>query len=74
MPEKIRVMLSDDHTILRTGLKMLIGAAEDMEVVAEAADGEEAIAQVESVRPEVVLMDISMPKIDGIKATKEIKR
>ena len=74
MPEKIRVMLSDDHTILRTGLKMLIGAAEDMEVVAEAADGEEAIAQVETVRPEVVLMDISMPKIDGIKATKEIKR
>lgn len=74
MPEKIRVMLSDDHTILRTGLKMLIGGAEDMEVVAEAADGEEAIAQVEAVHPEVVLMDISMPKIDGIKATKEIKR
>lgn len=74
MPEKIRILLSDDHTILRTGLKMLIGAAGDLEVIGEAQDGEEAVELAERLRPDVVLMDISMPKMDGIKATAEIKR
>jgi two-component system response regulator NreC len=74
MPEKIRILLSDDHTILRTGLRMLIGAAGDLEVIGEAQDGEEAVALTERLAPDVVLMDISMPKMDGIKATAEIKR
>lgn len=74
MPEKIRILLSDDHTILRTGLKMLIGAAGDLEVIGEAQDGEEAVELAERLKPDVVLMDISMPKMDGIKATAEIKR
>jgi two-component system response regulator NreC len=74
MAEKIRILLSDDHTILRTGLRMLIGAAGDLEVIGEAQDGEEAVALTERLKPDVVLMDISMPKMDGIKATAEIKR
>jgi two-component system response regulator NreC len=71
---KIRILLADDHTILRTGLKMLIGAAPDLEVVGEAKDGAEAIALAERLEPDVVLMDISMPGVDGIKATRAIKR
>jgi two-component system response regulator NreC len=67
-------LLADDHTILRMGLKMLIGAAPDLEVVGEAADGEEAVALAQRLEPDVVLMDISMPRMDGIKATKAIKR
>lgn len=74
MPEKIRILLSDDHTILRTGLRMLISAAGDLEVIGEAKDGEEAVSMTEALQPDVVLMDISMPKLDGIKATAEIKR
>jgi two-component system response regulator NreC len=70
----VRILLADDHSILRMGLKMLIGAAPDLEVVGEAADGEEAIALAQRLEPDVVLMDISMPRVDGIKATKAIKR
>lgn len=74
MSDKTRILLCDDHTILRTGLKMLIGAADDLTVVGEAADGDEAIAMTDRLTPDVVLMDISMPRMDGIKATAEIKR
>lgn len=74
MPDKTRIVLCDDHTILRTGLKMLIGAADDLVVIGEAADGDEAIALVDRLIPDVVLMDISMPRMDGIKATAEIKK
>lgn len=74
MSEKVRILLSDDHTILRTGLKMLIGAAGDLEVIGEAKDGEEAVSLADRLQPDVVLMDISMPKMDGIKATAEIKK
>lgn len=72
--DRIRILLADDHTILRTGLKMLIGAASDLEVVGEAANGEEAVAMAQRLEPDVVLMDISMPGLDGIRATRAIKR
>jgi len=58
---RIRVLIADDHAVLRAGLKLLIGAESDMEVVAEAADGAEAIRRAQTTAPDVVLLDLSMP-------------
>lgn len=70
-----RVLIADDHAIVRSGLKMLIQSQEDMEVVDEAADGREAFEKVEKHRPDVVLMDISMPPGEsGLVATEKIKQ
>lgn len=68
------MLLADDHTVLRAGLKALFNAQPDMEVVAEASDGEEAIRMSRELSPDVVLMDISMPGINGFKATSEIRK
>jgi len=68
------LLLADDHTVLRAGLKALFNAQPDMEVVAEASDGEEAIRMSRELSPDVVLMDISMPGINGFKATSEIRK
>jgi DNA-binding NarL/FixJ family response regulator len=68
----IDVLLADDHQLVRSGLETLIGAAEDMQVVASAADGAEAVALVAEHHPDVVLMDLSMPVMDGIAATRKI--
>lgn len=73
MPEKIRVLLVDDHTILRDGIRLLLSSQEDIEVVGEAGDGEEAIVKARELKPDVILMDISLPKVNGIEATKMIK-
>jgi len=70
--KKIRLLLADDHAVLRAGLKMLLHAEPDLEVVGEAQNGEEAFQQVERLRPEVVLMDLGMPRQDGILATRRI--
>jgi DNA-binding NarL/FixJ family response regulator len=70
----IRVVVADDETLFRSGLAMIVGAQSDLEMVAEAKDGHEAVEAVRRHRPEVVLMDIQMPVLDGIKATKEIIR
>ncbi|QJD86994.1 response regulator [Cohnella herbarum] len=71
----IRILLVDDHAVVRSGLAMLLGAKEDMEVVGEAAEGEEAIAKAMQYLPDVVIMDLSMPHgKDGLSATAELKK
>jgi len=71
---KIRVMIVDDHAILRAGLRMLVNAQADMEVVSEAPDGEKAIQEVKEKRPDVTLLDLTMPRVGGMKALQEIAR
>jgi DNA-binding NarL/FixJ family response regulator len=68
----IRVVLVDDHAVIRMGLAQLLAAVGDIEVVGEAADGQEAITVVEATRPDVVLMDLQMPGMDGVTATRHI--
>lgn len=70
----IRVLVVDDHTVVRQGLRFLLETQDDIEVVAEAADGEAAIAAVREHVPAVVLLDLLMPKTDGLTALREIKR
>jgi len=70
---KIRLMLADDHVVVRSGLRMLLQARSDIEIVGEAENGREAIEKVKVLRPDVILMDVQMPDINGIQATKRIK-
>lgn len=71
---KIRVLLADDHTIVRDGIRSLLEDEEDMEVVAEAKDGREAVRLAQIEQPDVVLMDVVMPLLNGREATCQIKR
>ena len=68
----IRLMLADDHKIVRAGLRMLLGAQPDMEIVAEASSGAEAIELARTHQPNVILMDVSMPDMNGMEATRQI--
>jgi DNA-binding NarL/FixJ family response regulator len=68
----IRVLLVDDQVLLRAGLRLLLESEDDMAVIGEAGNGEEAISLTRETRPDVVLMDISMPRLDGVQATKRI--
>lgn len=70
----IRVLLVDDDALVRAGLRMILSSADDIEIVGEAAEGGEAIATVRAQRPDVVLMDIRMPGMDGISATSALRR
>ncbi|MBF6203223.1 MULTISPECIES: response regulator transcription factor [Nocardia] len=69
---RIRVVVADDHAAIRAGLRMILDAEDDIEVVGEAADGDVAVAQAKALRPQVVLMDVRMPGVDGITATERI--
>src|SRR4051812_48944841 len=70
--DTIRVILADDHLVVRAGLKALLASNKDIEVVGEAANGQEALALVERLKPDVAVLDLDMPIMDGIAATKEL--
>lgn len=69
----IRLLLVDDHQIVRAGLRMLFSAEPEVEIIGEASSGEEAVTQANALRPDVILMDVAMPGIGGIEATRRIK-
>ena len=68
----IRVILADDHNVVRAGLRAVLGVAKDIEVIGEAKNGREAVAMTERFKPDVVVMDLDMPELDGTAATKEL--
>jgi DNA-binding NarL/FixJ family response regulator len=71
-PDVIRVVLADDHLVVRAGLKALLGASKDIEVVGEATNGRDAIALIERLTPHVAVLDLDMPQMDGLTATKQL--
>ena len=72
--DKLRVLLADDHAMIRDGVKALINGELDMEVVGEASDGREAWHKVKSLQPDILILDITMPDLNGVQATERIKR
>ncbi len=71
--KKIRVLVVDDHTVVRAGIRLLLDAQSDIEVVGEAKDGLEGLSQAQELKPDVLLMDITMPGMEGVQATKVVK-
>ncbi|MGR3293950.1 MAG: response regulator, partial [Candidatus Scalindua sp.] len=71
---KIKVLLADDHTIVRQGLRALLDSQEDIEVVGEAEDGRQAFEKTKELVPDVVVIDITMPNLNGVEATRQIKK
>src|SRR3974377_965953 len=71
--KKVRVLLADDHTVVRDGLRLLINGQRDMRVIGEASDGEEALRKAGELSPDVVVMDLSMPKVNGLQATERLR-
>lgn len=74
MNPKLRIFLADDHAVLRKGLYFLINSQTDMEVVGEAGDGREACQKARELQPDIVVMDLSMPNVDGYQATADLKQ
>ena len=73
-PHPLRILLADDHVTVRQGLKLLIDAERDMTVIGEASDGDEAVQKARDLNPDVIVMDISMPGMNGLAATRELKK
>jgi NarL family two-component system response regulator LiaR len=73
MPESIRVLIVDDHAVVREGLRTFLDLQDGLEVVGEAGDGEEAVQLIRRLRPDVVLMDLVMPKLDGVEAMRQLR-
>ena len=73
MKEESRIVIAEDHTILREGLRSLLSSEPELRVVGEAKDGREAIRRVEQLEPDLILMDLSMPRMNGVEAIREIK-
>ncbi|HHY93125.1 MAG TPA: response regulator transcription factor [Firmicutes bacterium] len=71
--KKIRILVVDDHPLVRSGIKKIVELEDDIEIVGEAGTAREAVAEVEAVRPDVVLMDLDLPDVSGVEATREIK-
>jgi len=70
--KRIRILLADDHGVVRQGFKMILDAQADMEIVGEAANGREAVEQAERLKPDIVVMDVAMPELNGIEATRRL--
>ncbi|MBP7475889.1 MAG: response regulator transcription factor, partial [Pyrinomonadaceae bacterium] len=73
MSEKLRILIAEDHQTVREGIKMLVNSQPDMEVVGEADNGEVALVEAERLKPDLVLMDISMPELNGLLAAKRLR-
>ena len=73
-PEPIRVLIVDDHAVVREGLRTFLQLQDGIEVVGEAADGEDAVREATRLEPDVILMDLVMPRMDGIEAMRELSR
>src|SRR5690349_13510792 len=71
---KLRIFLADDHAILRQGLMVLINTQSDMEVIGEAGDGQSAVRLAHELKPDLIVMDVSMPNLNGLEATKQLKK
>ena len=74
MPKTIRILICDDHAVVRRGLRSLVGVKPEMELVGEAVDGEEAVSMAKKLKPDVIIMDLIMPRKDGVTAIAEIKK
>ncbi len=73
-PTPLRIVLADDHPVVRDGLKALLGSLDGVRVVGEAANGQEAVRQAVTLRPDVLVMDLQMPELDGVAATRQIRK
>ncbi|MCC6585945.1 MAG: response regulator transcription factor [Bryobacterales bacterium] len=73
MKRKIRILLADDHKLVRQGFKLILESQPDMEVVGEAGNGREALESVKALRPDLIVMDVTMPDLNGIEATRRIR-